>query len=957
MQARTLAALALFSSLPLAAQQINDPANLMGERVSAPALADTLPINHGAAALEQLLRKLRTRASLMLIVAHPDDEDGGMLTFESRGEGARVAMLTLNRGEGGQNLMSADFNDALGLIRTQELLAEDRYTGTDQFFGTEVDFGFSKTKEEAFRKWTHDRVLYDAVRAVRLYRPLVLASVFIGEPTDGHGQHQVSGEIAQEVFLAAADPNVFPEMGLPPWAPLKVYARVPFAQIDSQGMYDYATGKVLPPRFENYVTGQVSTTPPAATVIIHEGTKPDIPAFNGLSYVQFARQGLALQKSQIGPNVRIPPAGVVDVGYTLYGSRVPCPAGTPTILKSPGAPSQPKVEAGTDASNSDACPMHREALSESDATQSSLFEGIDSSLTGLATLTPDASPAVKAVIKANLNALDQSIQQAQQAFDPTHPEASAPILRDAFIGFLSFLRNVENIQPQFLPPDQKLNLLHELRIKRVQLNDALVLALGVDASVKLADSAPVTRESQADFAANVSFGPTPDVHLTAAALQFHDEFHSAQSAVQVHDDPRHFIATLAIPADAVYTQPYFTRASLEEPVYRIANSALRNAPGTPAPLEAVLQFNYEGADLELHRTVAEATAAQAAAVVPTVSLAAAPRLSIASGYTTQLPFKLTLTSNRAESGNLHATNPPAWSVSIRPDTYQFAGAGEKAFFSGTIQPNSLPSSIGVKLQFAAADPALAPRDVREGYRPVGYAGLTTTNLYEKAEIRVVGVNVTTAPNLRIAYLPGTGDDVPTYLPNLGVTPAILTPQDLTLNNLKQYDAILLGVRVYAAHPELQGTGSDPLRRYAEQGGIVIAQYDSGGFNPASAPFPYTLPGDPAHNVVEEEQPVQIIAPDNPLLTWPNRITSADFNGWIEERGHGFASDWAPAYTPLLEAHDEGQAPQRGGLLLARTGKGAWIYCAFALYRQLPEGVPGAWRLTANLLSYAKNPHR
>ena len=224
-----LLVLLLSAALPLAAQQLNDPANLAGERVSPPDLGDTLPINHGALALQQLLRKLRTRASFMLIVAHPDDEDGGMLTYLSRGQGARVAMLTLNRGEGGQNLMSADFNDALGLIRTQELLAADRYMGVDQFFGTEVDFGFSKTKEESFAKWTHDRVLYDAVRAVRLYRPLVMASVFVGGPTDGHGQHQVAGEIAQEVFTAAGDPKVFPEMGLAPWPPLKVYARAPFA--------------------------------------------------------------------------------------------------------------------------------------------------------------------------------------------------------------------------------------------------------------------------------------------------------------------------------------------------------------------------------------------------------------------------------------------------------------------------------------------------------------------------------------------------------------------------------------------------------------------------------------------------------------------------------------------------------------------------------------------------------
>src|SRR5271154_4254763 len=171
-------------------QGLHDPANLVGQRVRASVTEDPLPANKGALALEQSLIKLRTRASLMMIVAHPDDEDGGMLTFESRGQGVHAATLTLTRGEGGQNLMSGDFDDALGLVRTQELLAADRYMGVDQMFGTEVDFGFSKTKEEALAKWTHERVLYDAVRAVRLYRPLVVTSVFAGGPTDGHGQHQ-----------------------------------------------------------------------------------------------------------------------------------------------------------------------------------------------------------------------------------------------------------------------------------------------------------------------------------------------------------------------------------------------------------------------------------------------------------------------------------------------------------------------------------------------------------------------------------------------------------------------------------------------------------------------------------------------------------------------------------------------------------------------------------------------
>jgi hypothetical protein len=240
---------------------------------------------------------------------------------------------------------------------------------------------------------------------------------------------------------------------------------------------------------------------------------------------------------------------------------------------------------------------------------------------------------------------------------------------------------------------------------------------------------------------------------------------------------------------------------------------------------------------------------------------------------------------------------------------------------------------------------------------VGYPGLTTTNYYTPAVAKIVAVDVTTAPQLKIAYLPGTGDAVPEFLPSLGVTPTLLSTKDLAAEDLKQYDAVLLGVRAYSAHPELEGAGSAPLNDYAKQGGIVIVQYSSAGFDPASAPYPYTVPGDSAHNVVDEDQPVRLLAPDNPLLTWPNKITSADFDQWIEERGHGFASDWSPEYTPLVETHDPDQDPQKGGLLLAKVGKGAYIYCAFALYRQLPEGVPGAYRLLANLLSYAKNPGR
>ena len=219
------------------------------------------------------------------------------------------------------------------------------------------------------------------------------------------------------------------------------------------------------------------------------------------------------------------------------------------------------------------------------------------------------------------------------------------------------------------------------------------------------------------------------------------------------------------------------------------------------------------------------------------------------------------------------------------------------------------------------------------------------------------MDVHTAPDLKVAYLPGTGVDVPAYLPDLGVTPTMLTLGDINAAKLAQYDAVVLGVRAYAAHPELAGAGSQPLMEYAKNGGVVIVQYNTSRYGDADAPFAISVPGSADFNVVEEADPVTLLVPDSPVLTWPNRITSADFDHWVAERGHGFARAWAPEFQPLLETHDPGQEQdeERGGLLVAHTGKGYYIYTALALYRQLPEGVPGAYRLFANLNSLGKNP--
>jgi hypothetical protein len=239
---------------------------------------------------------------------------------------------------------------------------------------------------------------------------------------------------------------------------------------------------------------------------------------------------------------------------------------------------------------------------------------------------------------------------------------------------------------------------------------------------------------------------------------------------------------------------------------------------------------------------------------------------------------------------------------------------------------------------------------REGFRTVGYAGLIPTNLYTPATYTASMLHVKVAPGLNVGYLAGTGDSVQRCLEDLGVHVTTLTIEDVMQGRLRGYDVVVLGVQAYSAHPELV-KANQKLLAYANAGGVLIVQYHRGYFD--YGPYPLSL--GVAEKVVEETAPVKLLMPHSALLSWPNRITEKDFDGWEEERGHGFMASWDQHYEPLLETHDPGQKPQKGGLLVTRTGKGVYIYVALALYRQLPQGVPGAYRLLANLLSVAKAP--
>ena len=907
-------------------QELRDPANLAGERVRASVTEDPIPANKGALALEQSLIKLRTRASLLMIVAHPDDEDGGMLTYESRGRGVRTGTLTLTRGEGGQNLMSADFDDALGLVRTQELLAADRYLGVDQMFGTEVDFGFSKTKEEAFAKWTYQRVLYDAVRAVRLYRPLVVTSVFEGGPTDGHGQHQVSGEMAQEVFNAAGDPKVFPEMGLEPWSPMKVYARVPFARVSNGQMYDYATNKSIPARFYNYVTKTWSTETPQTNVVVHEGEESPVL---GMTYVQFARKGLALQKTQIGEGVRLASPGAFDVSYHRYGSRV-----------------------------------------KTAETEQSFFDGVDVTLEGIATLAPEGDAWLRPALKA----IDDHAAAAAKVFSADAPEKCAPELRDGLKGVDALIAKVE---ASSLSKTEKTNVLHELHVKRVQFNDALVEALGLRVEARMDASNP-NACSTALSPGCVAHVPTKLVNDGKLPVTVVSDFLSP-TGVSANKERTWAPQTAKVesgkaldsfferswPSGSVVvegaaptkkdptTRPYFTRKNIEQPYYDVSDPALRLAPQTP-PDAFWVRANYDGVPLLLGQVVLAPEdkmfdADKQMAVIPSLSVAIRPSAGIIPLTAKSFVVNVAVRGDeqRGIAGSTRLELPRGWKSEPQNVEFSFRHAGETKMVSFSVTPTALAET---RYTLKAVAETANGTVTTEGFRAVGYKGLTPTNMYTGATYRTSGVDVKIAPGLKVGYLSGTGDEVQASLENLGIHATTLSVDDVAAGKLGGYDAVVLGVRAYATHSGL-AAANGKLLEYAKNGGVVIVQYNLGQFD--YGPYPLTMGA--AEKVVDETAPVELLKPDNPLLSWPNKISTRDFDGWVEERGHGFMESWDPRYEALVETHDPGQDPQKGGLLVAKTGKGVYIYEGLALYRELPEGVPGAYRLFANLLSAGKKP--
>jgi LmbE family N-acetylglucosaminyl deacetylase len=855
--------------------------------------SQVVPRYEGAAEVWQKMLKLRTTVSVMHITAHPDDEHGGVLTKLSRGDGARVTLLTLNRGESGDNAIGPQLFDALGLIRTEELLVSNRYYGVDQqYFTTVVDYGFSKLLEEALGKWGRETVLRDVIRIIRMERPTIILSRFQGSARDGHGNHQAAGIMAQEAFMAAGDPTRYPEQireGLRPWSPAKVYVGGVRADEDwtvrvDSGEYDPVLGD---------------------------------------SYDNFARRGLSFQRSQ--NSGRFTPTTGPNYGY----------------YKLAAASSGAAVKAGRGVK------------------EESLLDSLPRNIEGA--IGPSGKP------------LDEAVARAFAEFRPNDPSASVP----ALVLGLKLTRYV------MAEADPRVR--HLLEIKEQQFQDAINAAMGIElTAVAQPPGIPEPTGPGAAFAPPALMAaPVPGqtfevrarlanrggVSATGAAITIEGDRGWTVTPAPLTGGPnlaRHqqvaLRASVRLAADVpISTRPYFSRSGLQESRYTLNDPAQFGKPVSTPPLTAAATYLVGDVSVGIRTPVIrrESNAPYGDAVrtvrsVPRIAVTTSPVNAIVpiaeKNRAIEIEVALLHNADAPSNGQVVLHLPEGWRARPASQAFTFARAGERASFRFAVTPGPIGEQT-YQIDAVAID---GLGEYREGYELIDHRDLDVRHLYRAATTTVRGVNVTTVAGLKVGYVMGVGDAVPQGLQQLGAQVTLLGERELASADLSQYDTIMTGTRAYAVRDDLK-TYNSRLLDYARAGGNVIVLYNTQEFVPNTfAPFPAELPRT-AEEVSEENSPVTILSNTHEAFNWPNKITPADFDGWVEQRGSKFFSSWHKAYLTMISTHDQGQAPQEGGWLTARVGKGHWTYFAYALHRQLPYGVAGAYRITANLLALNKQP--
>lgn len=813
-----------------------------------------------AAEIARELSSFATLGTVLHIAAHPDDENTQLITYLSRGRGYRTAYLSLTRGDGGQNELGRDFDEKLGVARTQELLAARQLDGGRQFFTRAIDFGYSKSPEETLRFWDRTQVLGDVVRVIRQFRPDVIVTRFPPPPgSGGHGHHTASAILAVEAFKLAGDPTAYPEQlaqGLTVWSPTRVFWN---------GFGGNRGGGLNGPTVQLDIGGNDPVT--------------------GEAFGTIANRSRGMHKTQ---------------GLGGYSGRTGTGPNVQTFM----------LLAGSTAKS--------DLMDDIDLTWNRLPSGAE-----IARLTADVTAK----------------------FNPASPTASVPALLA--------LRT----QLAALPTDPLIS------DKRAQLDRLIRDCLGLDLETTVEQAEAVPGETlKLHYAVMIAATGIEVQHLGVRVpglsdVTRPDKVPAKLVVGQVHTGD----FTGRLPLTTPVTQPYWLRADGAAGISRVDDRSLIGLPENPPVVNVEHLFRIAGQDFIITQEPkaitqdAQGEHQRRLAVIPPVTLALdAPTYVLAPGTTKTVTVEVT--AARGETlGTVHLDAPAGWQIAPTSADFSLFSPGEKARATFRITAPALSNDP------AAAPPYLHATAEIEGQRyshqryEIRYDHLPLQLLQPPARARLASFPLVTV-GTQVGYLPGAGDSVAESLAQMGYSVRLLTAADLTPEKLSGLDAVVIGVRAFNERADLKAA-LPGLFAWVETGGTVIAQYNRPNDLAAEPLGPYALSiqgSAPDLRVTDERSPVAFLAADHPALNRPNKITPADFDGWVQERGAYFPSSWDKShYTELLAMNDPGEKPLTSSVLIAKHGRGFYVYTGLGFFRQLPAGVPGAYRLLANLIALGK----
>jgi LmbE family N-acetylglucosaminyl deacetylase len=808
----------------------------------------------------------RVTTRILYITAHPDDESAAVLTYLARGLHADVALLSLTRGEGGQNDLGPEQAPQLGLIRTEELLAATRGYGVKLFFTRARDFGFSKTPEETEKVWG-DQVLEDMVRVIRTFRPNIVINHF-GGVHSGHGHHQTAGLWTPKAVQLAADPKAFAsdlERELPRW---NGEDRKPIQILDVDRS-DNPGGYLVP--FD------------------------DVSPLWGKTYRQLGLDAFANHRTQgisafLGSPFLRRPIALAPEGDLKFDPKT---LALPLRVVLPG------------------CKAFEEADDELRAARTAALNLDWHAATSSLALA--ATKAAHWMDKCPWH-LTGDLAQRYEVADLNRPAA-----------------RIE---------------------KAFALAAGLQLTAEADRSELVAgENFVVKAQAQCRAEAACTMGETK--------LVFNGDFKETNREGDLHKGLQFTVeAGPSIPSPLPKNPD---AASVLSRLRKEVSPELEQVQPEPSPLVSIQQEVSVGG--YTFHSILPVTHVQASSTrvdrvplrsVPAYTLVVEPKQAIETRGRPGKPFDVLLRvhwyATLLDKPTVGVDVPQGWTASA-PVEIAFDGIKDK-YVKLTVTP---PEKISPGSYTITAYAKRGQEKFSTSFVPL--PTMPTQLWSEPAQCSAYSFDVDVPENLRVGYVTAESEPVPEALQHLGISVEMLDASALAFSELSRFDAIVVGVRAYELRSDLPGA-NQRLLDYVSNGGTLVVQYerDFAWDRAQYAPYPAKIsppPNSPLPRITDENSPVKFLKPDDPLLNHPNKITQDDFKGWVQERGLYFWTQFDPQYTPLLAMNDPGEIDQNGGLVYARYGKGTYIYTGLAFFRQMPEGVSGAYRLFVNLVSASR----